>query len=163
MSDINWSQELRKIEREYETGLPPLHTRTQIRMQRIQEVVSKARFEQRLGIIGIWTRLVLVGALGTALYWWPYGNACGFPLMTFLASYVMVIIGGLAVGGPCVARPSRVALRRLGAVHRRSLDGGCPPYPAAPWLSDAWPMPAPGWGWVTVPGRDDPRAMVRAE
>ena len=96
MSDINWNQEFRKIEREYD-GLPPLHTRTQIRMQRIQEVISKAKFEERLSIFGIWTRLILVGALGTALFWWPYGNACGFPLATFLASYVMVIVGGLAL------------------------------------------------------------------
>ena len=96
MSEINWSEELRKIEREYD-GLPPARTRTQIRMQKVQEIISKGRFEERLSMIGIWTRLVLVGALGTALFWWPYGNACGFPLMTFLASYVVVITGGLAV------------------------------------------------------------------
>jgi hypothetical protein len=96
VSDIKWTQELRKIEREYD-GLPPLHTRTQIRMQKIQEIISKGKFEQRLSMIGIWTRLALVATLGTALFWWPYGNACGFPLATFLASYAIVIVGGLAV------------------------------------------------------------------
>jgi cytochrome bd-type quinol oxidase subunit 2 len=48
-------------------------------------------------MIGIWTRLVLVGAAGTALLWWPYGNACGFPLAAFLASYLVVIAGGVAL------------------------------------------------------------------
>ena len=100
MSEINWNQELRKIEREFD-GLPPLRTRTQIRMQKVQEIISKGRLEQRLKqrltVVGIWTRVVLVGALGTALFWWPYGNACGFPLATFLASHLIVIAAGLAV------------------------------------------------------------------
>ncbi len=96
MSEINWNVELRKIVRQYD-GLPPERSRTQIRLQKIQEIVAKERFQERLAMIGLWARLVLVGALATSLFWWPYGHDCGFPLVAFLISNVMVIAGGLSV------------------------------------------------------------------
>jgi hypothetical protein len=102
VSEINWSVELRKIEREYD-GLPPVpvkpaaRSRTQIRLQKVQEIMAKGRFEERLAIVGLWGRLILVGALGTSLYWWPYGHDCGFPLVAFLVAQVMVIVGGVTL------------------------------------------------------------------
>lgn len=96
MSEINWSTELRKIEREYD-GLPPARTRTQIRLQKVQEIIAKGRFDEQLAVVGLWARLFLVAALGTSLFWWPYGRECGFGLAAFLVSQSMVIAGGISV------------------------------------------------------------------
>jgi len=99
VSDIDWNVELRKIEREF-TGLPPERTRTQIRLQKIQEIAAKDRFLEQLSVIGIWARLVLVAVLAMSLFWWPYGRTCGFPLVAFLLSNVTVIVGGAALALP---------------------------------------------------------------
>jgi hypothetical protein len=100
VSEIDWNVELRKIEREF-AGLPPERTRTQIRLQKIQEIAAKERFSERLSLVGVWTRLVLVAALTLALFWWPYGRHCGVPLIGFLLSNATTIVGGvvLAVRG----------------------------------------------------------------
>src|SRR5262249_7135747 len=52
---------------------------------------------ERLSVVGIWARLVLVAALAVSLFWWPYGHHCGYPLATFLLSNVMVMVGGIAL------------------------------------------------------------------
>jgi hypothetical protein len=96
VSQIDWGVELRKIEREFD-GLPPERTRTQLRLQKIKELTERDRFDERLALVGIWARLILVAALATSLYWWPYGRDCGFPLAAFLISHTMVIIGGLSI------------------------------------------------------------------
>ncbi|HEY9227310.1 MAG TPA: hypothetical protein VIP11_11720 [Gemmatimonadaceae bacterium] len=96
MSEIDWNVELRKISREYD-GLPPERTRTQIRLQKIQEVAARHRLNERLSIIGLWVRLALVAVLTVSLFWWPYGRSCGFPLVAFLISNAMVIAGGLSL------------------------------------------------------------------
>ena len=96
MSDIDWSVELRKIEREYD-GLPPERTRTQIRLEKIREITAKERFQERLGVFGVLARMALVGALAVSLFWWPYRHDCGFPLAAFLASHLMVIVAGSAL------------------------------------------------------------------
>ena len=97
IDEINWREELRKIEREYD-GLPPARSRTQIRLQKIQELVAQERFNERLAAFGIWARLGLVAALGTSMYWWPYDHSCGYGLAGFLAAQAMVVVGGVIVG-----------------------------------------------------------------
>ena len=96
MSETDWNVELRRIEREYQ-GLPPERTRTQLRLQKIQEIATKERFSERLALVGIWARLVLVAALTLSLFWWPYGRQCGMPLIAFLLSYATAIVGGVAL------------------------------------------------------------------
>ena len=107
VSEINWNTELRKIVREYD-GLPPEPPRaqrprprrgskTEFRMARIQEITAKYDFYERLSVIGVWTRLVLVGALTVSLFWWPYGRDCGFGLGAFLASNAMAVVAGIAL------------------------------------------------------------------
>ena len=100
MSDIDWNLELAKIEREYD-GLPPERSRTQLRLQKIQEIAAKDRLYEQLSLIGLWTRLILVAVLAFSLFLWPYGRNCGFPLVAFLLSNTTVIVGGvlLAVRG----------------------------------------------------------------
>ena len=96
MSDVDWNVELRKIVREYD-GLPPERSRTQIRLQKIQEIVARDRFNERLAAIGFWVRFVLVAVLTVSLFWWPYGHRCGFPLAAYLMANVTVIVAGLAL------------------------------------------------------------------
>jgi len=96
VSDIDWNLELRKIEREYD-GLPPERSRTQLRLQKIQEIAAKDRFLARLALVGIWAQLILFAALGTSLFWWPYGRSCGMPLAAYLFSYGIVIIGAVTL------------------------------------------------------------------
>ena len=96
VSDIDWSVELRKIEREYD-GLPPERSRTQIRLEKIREITAKERFHERLAVVGVWARMALVGSLAVSLFWWPYRHDCGFPLAAFLASHLVVIVAGSAL------------------------------------------------------------------
>lgn len=96
VSDIDWSVELRKISREFD-GLPPEPRRTQIRLQKIQEIASKHRFYERLAFFGVWARVALIATLALSLFWWPYGRQCGFPLAAFLMSNAIVIVGGLSL------------------------------------------------------------------
>jgi hypothetical protein len=105
MSEIDWNTELRKIVREYD-GLPPeparatrprRPSRTEIRLERIQEIAAKYEFYERLSAIGVWARLALVAALAVSLFWWPYGRDCGFGLVAFLVSNAMAIVGGASL------------------------------------------------------------------
>jgi hypothetical protein len=96
VSETDWNFELRRIEREYQ-GLPPERTRTQLRLQKIQEIAAKERFSERVALVGIWARLALVAALTFSLFWWPYGRQCGMPLVAFLLSFATAIIGGVAL------------------------------------------------------------------
>lgn len=100
MSDIDWNVELRKIVREYD-GLPPERSRTQIRLQKIQEIVARdralGRLNDQLTVVAFWVRYVLVGVLTLSLFWWPYGHRCGFPLVAFLLANVIVIAAGLVL------------------------------------------------------------------
>ena len=104
MSEIDWDIELRKIVREYE-GLPPepaqppkrRSSKTEFRLERIQEIATKYEFYDRLSVIGVWARLVLLATLTVSLFWWPYGRGCGFPLFAFLVSYAMAIVGGASL------------------------------------------------------------------
>ena len=112
MSEIDWNVELRKIEREF-TGLPPERTRTQLRLQKIQEITAKQRFRERLTLVGIWTRLVLVAALTLALFWWPYGRNCGVAVAwTVIALHTIPRLGyspagATSAGWSCTAAPRR--------------------------------------------------------
>ena len=47
--------------------------------------------------LGVWARLAVVGILGAAILWWPYGRDCGFGLAAYMAATVMIIVGGLWV------------------------------------------------------------------
>jgi hypothetical protein len=96
VSDIDWKVELRKYVREFD-GLPPERSRTQLRLEKIREITAKQRFQERLSLFGVWARLFLVASLSLALFWWPYGERCGFPLVAFLVSNAMVIVGALSL------------------------------------------------------------------
>jgi len=76
---------------------PRRSPKTEFRLARIQEISAKYEFYERLSVVGVWTRLALVGALTVSLFWWPYGRDCGFGLGAFLASNGVAIIAGLSL------------------------------------------------------------------
>ena len=79
MTEIDWNVELRKIEREYD-GLPPEPSAAKLRAERAAEQRRRERAAATLAFFGAWARLLLVGALGASLLWWPYGRTCGIDL-----------------------------------------------------------------------------------
>lgn len=93
MSEIDWSVELRKIEREFD-GLPPEPTPSGLRTQRELERQLRERREARLARIGVTARLTLVLALAVAILFWPYAS-CGPDFLAYLAAVAMVAVGGL--------------------------------------------------------------------
>ena len=92
MSEIDWPTELRKIEREFD-GLPAEPTPTDLRAQFEEERLLVERYGPR-ATAGAWVRLLLVAALGAALYVWPYPRACGAGLFTFGGAASVVVLGG---------------------------------------------------------------------
>ncbi|MGH7468979.1 MAG: hypothetical protein ACRENP_13575 [Longimicrobiales bacterium] len=101
MEKINWNTELRRIEREFD-GLPPEPTPEEVSIrraaeQRAQEQAERARElrEDRYLLLSIWARLALVGVLGVAVAFWPYGRACGFGLFVYMFVGVVIVLGGL--------------------------------------------------------------------
>ncbi|HYS70761.1 MAG TPA: hypothetical protein VEM14_11020 [Gemmatimonadaceae bacterium] len=96
MPQDDWSTQLKKIEREFE-GLPPEPSPAYKKLQSEEQKRAQERVKQRAAMIGGGARLVLVGALGVALAFWPYENACGSGLFGYLAVEIVIIIGGLWV------------------------------------------------------------------
>ena len=96
MPQDDWSTQLKKIEREWE-GLPPEPSPAFKKMQSEEQKRAQERAKQRTAMIGGGARLVLVGALGIALAFWPYENQCGSGLFGYLAAELVIITGGLWV------------------------------------------------------------------
>jgi len=76
---------------------PRRPSKTEFRLARIQEISAKYEFYERLSVIGVWTRLVLLATLTLSLFWWPYGRDCGFGLGAFVASNAMAVVAGLSL------------------------------------------------------------------
>lgn len=96
MPQDDWSLQLKKIEREFE-GLPPEPSPAFKKLQSEEQRRAQERAQQRTAMIGGGARLVLVGALGVALAFWPYENSCGSGLLGYLAVEIVIIVGGLWV------------------------------------------------------------------
>ena len=96
MTEIDWKSELRKVERQFE-GLPPEPTAEQLRSWRLEAEREQRRRDELNGAAGAWTRLSLVIALTSGLYFWPYARTCGAGLYGLLGAELAVVIGGLWV------------------------------------------------------------------
>ena len=92
----DWSLQLKKIEREFQ-GLPPEPSPAFKKLQSEEQKRAQDRAKQRTAMIGGGARLILVGALGVALAFWPYENQCGSGLFGYLAVELVIIVGGLWV------------------------------------------------------------------
>ncbi len=96
MPQDDWSVQLKKIEREFE-GLPPEPSPAFKKLQSEEQRRAQERAQQRTAMIGGGARLILVGALGVALAFWPYEKSCGSGLVGYLAVEIVIIVGGLWV------------------------------------------------------------------
>jgi hypothetical protein len=96
MPQDDWSTQLKKIEREFE-GLPPEPSPAYKKLQSEEQRRAQERTQQRGAMIGGGARLVLVAALGVALAFWPYENACGSGLFGYLATEAVIVAGGFWV------------------------------------------------------------------
>ncbi len=104
MTDGKWTTVLRKLEREFD-GLPPEPTPARpvspvvLRARRASErqtlVKTLERRQKRNVVLGTTGRLVLVFALAATINFWPYGHACGFGLITYVAAQALIVVGGL--------------------------------------------------------------------
>jgi len=97
MSDINWSAEVRKLEREF-SGLPPEPTATELNARRATQRRVQQREEAVSAAVGASARVVLVTALAVALYFWPYARTCGFGLYAFVGAEALIATGALWIG-----------------------------------------------------------------
>ncbi|HSJ62521.1 MAG TPA: hypothetical protein VK922_01325 [Gemmatimonadaceae bacterium] len=91
---VDWNEELRKIEREFD-GLPPEPTPAELRARYAEQQRRLRERERRAGTIGVWVRLLLVAGLAAALFAWPYARACGPGLLAYMGAGAVVIIGAL--------------------------------------------------------------------
>ena len=96
MAQDDWSLQLKKIEREFD-GLPPEPSPAFKKLQSEEEKRAQERARQRVALVGVTARLILVGAVAVALAFWPYENDCGLGLFGFLGAEAVIVIGGLWV------------------------------------------------------------------
>jgi len=92
----DWSTQLKKIERQFD-GLPPEPSPAFKKMQSEEERRAKERAQQRTAMFGAGARLILVFALFAALWFWPYANACGVGLFSYLGVHAVIVAGGIWV------------------------------------------------------------------
>jgi hypothetical protein len=94
VTGIDWSAQLKKIERQFE-GLPAEPSESEQRAKRENERRQQARLKDREAVFGAVSRVVLVLSLSLAINAWPYGRACGGPLLGYLAASAAIIAGGI--------------------------------------------------------------------
>ena len=94
MTGIDWSAQLKKIERQFE-GLPAEPTESDLRAKRENERRQQMKKKEREAVFGAASRVVLAMSLGLAMNAWPYDRACGVGLAGYLAASSTIVAGGL--------------------------------------------------------------------
>jgi hypothetical protein len=94
MSEIDWSQELRKVERQFD-GLPPEPSPAEVRARLAAEREAREKQDAAGNAVSTWARLLLVASLAVALVSWPYPRNCGPGLFGYLAKESMLVVGAL--------------------------------------------------------------------
>ena len=113
MSHIDWTTELRKIEREF-SGLPPEPSPAQTKAKRAAEQRAQERKDTQSAFIGALLRMIFVAALAVGLVFWPYARTCGAGLFSYMGAEALVLVGGVWT--------STITWRgRLPRLHMRSL------------------------------------------
>jgi hypothetical protein len=93
LTHIDWSVELRKIEREFD-GLPPEPSPSELRQRRDAERRERQAREARAGAFGVYIRLTLVLSLCLGMFSWPYDVDCGGSVFGYMAAVLTVLVGG---------------------------------------------------------------------
>jgi hypothetical protein len=96
LAEENWSTQLKKLEREFE-GLPPAPSPAMQKMQSEEQRRGKERAQQRTAMFGAGARLILVFALGAAIWMWPYSRECGWGWFGYVGVEAVIVGGGLWV------------------------------------------------------------------
>jgi hypothetical protein len=96
VAEEGWSTQLKKLEREFD-GLPPAPSPAMQKMQSEEQRRAKERAQQRTAMFGAGARLILVFALGAALWIWPYSRACGWGWFGYVGVESVIVGGGLWV------------------------------------------------------------------
>jgi hypothetical protein len=98
VTTIDWSTQLKKIERQFE-GLPPEPTESDLRAKRENERREQLKRKERgavfSAVFSAASRVVLVVSLSVAMNAWPYDRACGVGLGAYLAAAGLIVAGGL--------------------------------------------------------------------
>ncbi len=94
MTGIDWSTQLKKIERQFD-GIPTPPTESQLRIEREHERRDKMRRLQREEVFGAASRVMLVMSLGLAMNAWPYDRTCGGGLIAYMAASAAIVAGGI--------------------------------------------------------------------
>jgi len=97
MPDINWSAEVRKLEREF-SGLPPEPTQAELNARRATQRRVQQKEEAVNAAIGATVRVVLVTLLAGALYYWPYARVCGVGLFGYMGAEALIAACALWIG-----------------------------------------------------------------
>jgi hypothetical protein len=94
VTSIDWSAQLKKIERQFD-GIPTPPTEAQLRIEREHERREQLRRLKRDEVFGAASRVVLTLSLGLAMNAWPYDRACGPGLYAYLAASAAIVAGGI--------------------------------------------------------------------
>jgi hypothetical protein len=102
VTSINWSAELKKIERQFD-GLPPETPKAPAASQPATRPLlrrSQQLRQERDAVFGAVSRVVLVLSLSLAINAWPYDRACGAGLFAYLAAAGAIVAAAIwaAVG-----------------------------------------------------------------
>ena len=116
MTGIDWSAQLKKIERQFE-GLPAEPSDSELRAKRENERRQQYKQKDRDAVFGAASRVVLVLSLSLAMTAWPYDRSCGGGLLGYLAASAAIIAGGVwATVGAWRGRAPRLHALALAAV-----------------------------------------------
>lgn len=94
VSQTDWDRELKRIEREFDSGAGDPFIRLEPSRKPAGRPISDPR---RTGPspLAVWGRLLLVVALAVGMYYWPYARSCGFGLYSYMGAATLVGAGAL--------------------------------------------------------------------
>ena len=113
MSQTNWDRELKRIEREFDSGSGDPFIRLEPSRKPAGRQVSDPR---RTGpsALAVWGQLLLVVALAVGMYFWPYAHTCGVGLFSYMGAATLMGTGALWAAGSSWKS-------RLGRAHAASM------------------------------------------
>ena len=91
MTERDWDAEMKKIDRQIEGATTP-PSQSGMRMPMVPAASSVQA--PTTTHFGVFARVTLAVLLGVAIIFWPYSARCGLGLYAYLASVLVVIIGG---------------------------------------------------------------------
>ena len=94
MSQTNWDRELKRIEREFDSGSGDPFIKLEPSRKPAGRQVSEPR-RTGPGALVVWARLLLVVALAIGMYFWPYARSCGFGLYSYMGAATLMGTGAL--------------------------------------------------------------------